>query len=256
MAKLREILAFLPENNLSIPLVADYVPANITECPISKLVDSESFLELSENYGKCAHTGFARVGGKAIGLVITDPRVNEGRLCSYGATKIARFVRFCDAYSLPIVTLLNSAGFMGSSDEEINGDIKSVAMLTHAYAEATTAKITVITGKAYADAFTSMAGKGADCDAVVAWENAEISALEPMTAVQLMYKDRLGEETREALEQEYKTTVASPILAAQNGFIDDVIKPEDTAQKVIELLEMLSSKRVSTLDKKHSLIQL
>lgn len=254
--KVREIFTFLPENNLSVPLVCDYVPNEVTECPLTKLIDKESFVELYGEYGKCAHVGFARVGGKAIGLVVTDARVNDGRLCSNGAKKIARFVRLCDAFSLPIVTLLNCNGFMGSDTEELDGDVKTVAMLTHAYSEATTAKITVVVGNAYGSVYTAFAGKAAGVDFTLAWNISNIAAFEPKTGVQILLNEKLGEASREELENEYKLTIASPLSAAANGFISDVIEPEDTAQKVIELLDILASKRVSTLDKKHSLIQL
>ena len=161
-------------------------------------------------------------------------------------------MRLCDAYSIAVVTLLDCAGFMGDSEDELNGSVKSVSMLTMAYSEATTAKVTVITGKAYGAAYTAMAGAGSGCDIIYALADAAICALEPMTAVQFLYKDRLGDEKREDLEKEYILTAGSPFEAAKNGAITDIITKEEMTGKVMIALDMLASKRVSTLEKKHS----
>lgn len=250
------VLAMLPSNNLSVSAVADYIPATVSGegvyANISNVCDADSFIELSAKYGCCAKVGFARIAGNAVGIVATDSGKNEGKLCASGAAKAARFVRLCDAFSIPVVTLIDCAGFMGGAEDELDGSLKAVASLTGAYAEATTAKVSVIVGKAYGAAYTAMAGKASGADVVIAVADAAICTLEPMTAVQFLYKDRLGEEKREDLEKEYVLTVGSPFKAAENGDIDDVITAEEIPAKVIAALDMLSSKRVSTLDKKHS----
>ncbi len=254
--KVAELLSFLPMNNLSVPAIADYIPVAISGegvyADIANIVDAESFVELNKDFGKCAKVGFARVAGEAVGIVATDADKNNSNLCANGAAKISRFVRLCDAFSLPVVTLLNCAGFMGSADDELDGSVRAVAALTGAYAEATTAKICVIVGKAYGAAFTAMAGKGAGADYVIAYADAAICALNPATAVQFLYKERLGEEKREDLEKEYALCEGSPFKAAVNGAIDDIITPDNAAGSVIAALQMMASKRVSTIEKKHS----
>ncbi len=254
--KVAEILSMLPMNNLSVPAVADYIPAAVSGegvyKDIANIVDADSFVELSKEFGKCAKVGFARVAGNAVGIVATDADKNDSYLCANGAAKISRFVRLCDAFSVPVVTLLNCAGFMGKAEDELQGSVRAVASLTGAYAEATTAKVTVIVGKAYGAAFTAMAGKGAGADYVLAFADAAICALNPATAVQFMYADRLGNEKREDLEKEYILTEGSPFKAAVNGAVDDIITSDSAAQSVISALDMMASKRVTTLDKKHS----
>lgn len=245
------LLAALPGNNLSVPAICDYAPACGSD-GIEAIVDSDSFQELYKDFGRCARVGFARIGGNSVGVVATDSSVNNAKLCGNGANKIARFVRFCDAFSIPVVTLLDCEGFMGGALDEANGSLKAVSALTMAYAEATTAKVTVIVGKAYGAAYTAMAGAASGADVVLSLCTAAICPLEPMTAVQFLYKDRLGDEKREQLEEEYKLTVGSPFEAAKNGAITDIITEEQIAEKVITALDMLASKRVSTVEKKHS----
>lgn len=246
------VLSYLPQNNLAEPMVADYQPASGTGASIAALVDADSFFALSAAYGACATTGLARIGGAPVGIVAVAPDTDDGRLCAAGALKIARFVRFCDAFSLPVITLLDCKGFAIDYAAELNGDMKYIATLTHAYAEATTAKITLITGKAYGSVYTAFAGKAAGADVVLALHSAEIAALAPETAVQFLYKDRLNGENRADLVVEYIETVASPFRAAEQGLVDDVITEDAAAGSVISALEMLVSKRVSTMNKKYA----
>ena len=256
MSKVAELLSFLPENNLSVSFTADYIPAVVSGdgvyADISNLVDADSFLEVNKVFGGCAKVGFARICGNAVGVVATDLSKNDGYLCDKGAAKISRFIRLCDAFSIPVVTLLNSKGFMGKAEDELSGSVKAIAALTGAYAEATTAKITVIVGKAYGAAFTVFAGKASSADYVLAYADSEICALNPTTAIQFMYLDRLGEEKREDLEKEYTLNEGSPFKAAINGAVDDIITKEEAAVSVINALDMMASKRVTTQDKKHS----
>ncbi len=219
------------------------------------VADADSFLEFSKDFGTEAKVGFARVNGIPVGVVSTNG-ADDARLNKNAVAKIARFVRLCDAFSIPLVTLLDCAGFMGDDTAEIAGDVRTVSMLAHAYAEATTAKITVITGKAYGLAYTVFAGRGANADMVFAWSDAVISALDPVTAVQFLHKDKLDGTNRKALETEYAANEGSPFVAAAKGYIDDIIDPAETAQRVCNALELLASKRVSTMNKKHSNIPL
>lgn len=252
----RNLFAYLPQNNLSVAPFADYIapqPLDVSSADsiINGVVDGGSFFALSEKFAQDAVTGFARICGNAVGVVATN--AEDGFLSSSAALKITRFVRLCDAFSIPIVTFLNCRGFLGSIENEIAGDVKSVAALTHAYAEATSPKITVITGCAVGAGFVAMAGRASGADSVVAWPCSVIGTLNAETAVELLYKDRLAAgEDREKLEAEYEQDVCSPFKAAAAGFIDDIIEPNETALKLASLLEMLSGKRVNTLAKKHS----
>ncbi len=245
------LLSYLPENNLDLPGISDYTPAEGGE-GVAALADAGSFTEFSPEYAKCAVTGFARVGGRPVGVVLTDREAKGGALCRNGARKISRFVRLCDAFSLPVVTLLDCDRFLVDKSEESAGGVRDFAVLAGSYAEATTAKITVITGAAYGAVYTCFAGEAAGCDAVFALEGSSIAALRPDTAVQFLMADRLDGANRAALESEYKAVSASPALAAGKGLVSDIITPGEMPARVLAALEMLESKRVSTLGKKHA----
>ena len=250
------LLSSLPSNNLSVAPISDYIPAEINGigvyASISLIADAGSFQELYSDFGCCAKVGFARVAGNSVGIVATDYEKNDAKLCGNGANKIARFVRFCDAFSIPVVTLVDCAGFMGSADDELDGSIKAVATLTGAYAEATTAKVAVVVGKAYGAAWTAFAGKASGSDYVLATACAEICALEPKTAVQFLYNDRLDGTNREELENEFIMNEASAFKAAENGLVNEIVTADNITSKVIAALDMLASKRVNTIEKKHS----
>lgn len=255
MKMVAELLSYLPSNNLSEPLFAEYVAANGSSA-IDSVVDAESFFEVFADYGACVKVGFARVGGASVGIVATDSSVNDGYFCENGAKKAAKFVRICDAFSIPVVTLVDSKGI--KTDNAADGeDVKSVAILTSAYSEATTAKIAIVTGNAIGGAYISFVSSAGAPDLVYAYADSTIGVLEPMTAVQLLYKDRLtAGEDRKALENEYASEKCSPFCAAAVGLVNDVISPEDASSKIISALDVLSSKRVSTLSKKHTNIPL
>ena len=251
-----DILAYLPANNLSVPLMSEYVAAQ-GDTTVERVVDAGSFLELYAEYGLNVKTGFARVGGVSVGVIATNPEVNDGYICTCGAKKAAKFVRLCDAYSIPVITIVDSMGLRITEACDCTGGVKSVALLTAAYSEATTAKITLVTGNAYAGAYVALVSSAAAPDMVFAWSEAAIGSLEPKTAVQLLYKERMmGGEKREDLEAEYITVKCSPFEAAALGCITDVISAEETAAKIANALDVLSSKRVSTLSKKHTNISL
>ncbi len=258
----RELLSLLPGNNLSVGPMADPVAPAVDAATLKAgdrqltvleaVADAGSLLELSAAYGSAAHTALCRVTGNPVGVVACDGE-NEGRLDAAAATKIARFVRMCDAFSIPVITFVDTAGFVADKESELSGSVKEAALLTHAYAEATTQKIAVITGKAYGPAYIALAGRASGTDVVYAWPDATVSALEPLTAVSVLYKDRiLAGEKREDLAAAYAADAASPFEAAAKGHIDDVIEPAETYQRIVNALDMLSGKRVSTMDKKHS----
>ena len=257
MRKVVTLLSYLPSNNLSEVPFADYFSSVDSSEPMLSIIDNGSFTELNSNIGKSIVTGFARVGGTSIGVVKTDSSVNDGYFCSCAAKKAARFIRLCDAFSLPIVTIVDSKGHNITETCESGASVKSVAMLTSAYSEATTPKISVVVGNAFGAAYIAFVSSASNPDVVYAWPNSVIGSLEPMTAVQFSYKDRLeaGEE-RKVLEEEYASTICSPFNAAAKGYINDIIEPSETVSKLISSLDILSSKRVSTLSKKHSNIPL
>ncbi len=256
MEKVADLLAYLPSNNLSEAMLAEYAPA-VGGNGFDAVIDERSFFELSASHGTSIKTGFARIGGASVGIVATDPDAKDGYFCACAAKKAAKFVRFCDAFSIPVVTFVDSLGILAKEKCDLNGGVKAISVLTSAYSEATTAKITVVTGNAIAGAYIAFVSSAAEADMVYAWNNSVIGTLEPMTAVQLLYKDRLGAgEDRKQLEAEYAADKCSPFSAAALGLVDDVIEPEETAAKVISALDVLSSKRVSTLSKKHTNIPL
>lgn len=262
LAAVQSLLSLLPGNNLSVGPMADPTAPAVDAASLvdgaaplavlEALADAGSMCELSAAYGPAAHTVLCRITGNPVGIVCCDGE-NQGRLDAAACAKVARFVRMCDAFSLPVVTLVDTAGFVADQVSEYSGSVKEAALLTHAYAEATTQKIAVITGKAYGPAYIALAGRASGADVVYAWPDAKVSALEPLTAVSVLYKDRiLAGEKREALAAAYEKEEASPFQAAAQGHIDDVIEPAETYQRIVNALDMLAGKRVSTLSKKHS----
>ncbi|MDR1002360.1 MAG: carboxyl transferase [Oscillospiraceae bacterium] len=269
IAQARKIISLLPQNNLSAADSREYdeaenIGGTLTNCAgligtnsrvlsyiMSVVADNGSFIELSPTFGRSALVGLGTMSGETTGFVGTRSRYADGKIDSQGAAKIARFVRFCDAFSIPVVTFVDTMGFT---------TIRGAAMTANAYAEATTVKISVIVGAAYGPAFIAMAGRGANADMAIAWPTAVIAPLAPETVTTIMYNDVIAQSgnpiaERARLIEEYKDTLASPIKAAGEGFIEDVINPADTRKAILSALDMLSGKRVSGLPKKHSNIQ-
>lgn len=245
LAAARALLAYLPANNLSVPVA--YEPTDLSmngaEKTAEAVADAGSYTELSKS------TALLRIGGSVCGAVTMSA---DDKICCCSAGKIARFVRFCDAFSIPVVTFVDAAGFEC---------LKGASKVAQAYAEATVAKLSVITGRAYGAVYVAAAGKKTGADAVLAWPESAISALAPETAVELFWADRLAEmkdptADRAKLWEEYKLTECSPLAAAAVGCVTDVIEPSETKAKLAALLEMLAGKRVSRLPKKHANIQL
>jgi acetyl-CoA carboxylase carboxyltransferase component len=262
--KVKDIINLMPVNNISqLPQFEYSEPSTIIGKDINGIVkaiaDADSVVELSEGFGEASYTALATIGGASVGIVGTDK--TNGKLTADDCSKVARFVRMCDAFSIPVVTLLNSEGFDCTTASETAGAVRDVTKLADAYAEATTAKVSIVTGKAYGVVFTAMAGKSADADFTYAWEGATISPLAPLTAVEFLWHDKLKgaadvKTTREKLAKEYSTSVASANVSAEKGAIDEVITPSQTRKVLISALDILSSKRVETLSKKHSNITL
>lgn len=255
ISKTKDILALLPSNNLEVaagfefdePVSAPTTDTKAAEA-VKAVVDSDSAVELQAEYGKAVKTVLATVTGDTVGVVATSDAVLDSKSCS----KAARFIRFCDAFGIPVITFVDAQKFEC---------IKSAAKLTSAYAEATTAKITVITGDAYGAVYIATAGTGAAADITFAWPTASVSALNPEAAAVIMLGDDFGGKLKEskdpkadkaAVIAEYKDKNCSALDAAANGYVEDIINPEDTRAKIIASLELLSGKRVSTLPKKHN----
>jgi acetyl-CoA carboxylase carboxyltransferase component len=248
----RRLLSMLPSNNLAAsPLEEEIAPGTSSSetvgGSIKSVCDDGSFLELSPNFGAGAVTGFARIGGAAAGFIGL-----RGMLDADSCTKAARFLRFCDSFSVPVIMFVDAEKF---------SELRDASKLSSAYSEATTAKITVITGSACGPVYIATAGRGANADYTFAWPDAVISAVAPETAVALLWHDRLKGSSdpvndRKKLIDEFRRTKADAFSAAADGMIEDIIEPENTRDKLIACLDMLAGKRVSTLPKKHADIQL
>ena len=255
--KVVELLGFLPSNNLSVPLFTEPVAPLGGDDALDMVIDEGSFLEINQLSNKSIRTGFARIGGASVGIVKTESSKHDGYFSVLAARKAARFVRLCDAYSIPIITFVDSLGIDAKESYRRAGDVRSLSVLTLAYSDATTAKITLVTGNAVSSAYIAFVSSAAAPDMVFAWPDSVIGTLEPMTAVQLLYKDRLeAGESRADLEKEYAKKECSPFNAATYGYVDDIIEPGATYEKIVNALNLLSSKRVSKMNKKHTNIPL
>lgn len=241
----KALLSCLPSNNLSVPPAAEALDVADQHCGdiTHSVFDSDSFFELQKNYAPGARTAFARLYGSTVGVVLTSGAVLGGKECE----KAAKFVRFCDAFAIPVITFADSKGF---------DSVQGAAKLTAAYADATTVKATVVTGEAYGAFYIAVAGTGAGADLTLAWNTASISALAPLTGATIMWSDKMNvpADQRSALVEEYKNTECSAFNAAAEGYVEDVIDPEDTRAKLFAALDMLAGKRVTTLPKKHGTI--
>lgn len=255
--KAADLIGIMPSNNLCASAAFESAPSSSSitadadaKAKVLAVADEGSFIEIQDGFGTSSVAAFATVNGVVSGVCAAG---NSDRLSENDCKKIASFVRLCDSYSIPVITLVDTEGFDESAENELGGMAKCAAMLTKAYAEATTPKITVITGKAYGPAYLIFAGKAANADAVFAYDSAVISTLRPETAVSILYNDRiLAGEDRQTLIDEYISTTASAKNVAASGFVDDVIAPSDTVASIMSAMDMLLSKRISTLDKKHA----
>jgi len=224
---------------------------------ILKTVDDGDFFELQPEYAKNIITGFARMEGQTVGIVANQPLVLAGCLDIKSAIKAARFVRFCDAFNIPVITFVDVPGFMPGTAQEYGGIIKHGAKLLYAYAECTAPKVTVITRKAYGGAYDVMASKHLRGDVNFAWPNAEIAVMGAKGAVEIIFREDKGDpEKLAAKEAEYKARFANPFVAGARGFIDDVIQPHETRKRISRSLAMLKDKKIENPWRKHGNIPL
>ena len=276
----RNLLSFIPQNNLEDPpfvatedppermepalrtLVPDEPtrPYDIKEL-IKLVVDDGNFFEVAPLYAKNIVVGFGRFGGRSVGVVANQPAFRAGVLDIECSKKGARFVRFCDAFNLPIITFVDVPGFLPGVDQEHGGIIKHGAKLLYAFCEATVPRITVITRKAYGGAYVVMSSKHTRADINLAYPTAELAVMGPDGAVNIVFRNELKdtsdpEARRKELEADYRENFANPYKAAELGYIDEVIRPEETRPKIIQALEMLANKRDSMPPKKHGNIPL
>ncbi len=224
---------------------------------IAKTVDDGDFFELAPEYAKNILIGFARMDGATIGVVANQPLVLAGCLDIKASIKAARFIRFCDAFNIPVVTFVDVPGFMPGVSQELNGIIKHGAKLLYAYAECTVPKITVITRKAYGGAYDVMASKHLRGDVNYAWPNAEIAVMGAKGAVEIIFREDKNDPVKlAAREAEYKARFANPFVAGARGYIDDVILPHETRKRIARSLVMLRSKDIQNPARKHGNIPL
>jgi propionyl-CoA carboxylase beta chain len=271
---IRELLSYLPQNNRddcpyrasddpedredaaldSVVPAASNLPYNIKDV-IRRVIDDGKFFEVQERWAPNIVIGFARMDGQSVGIVANQPEHLAGCLDIDSSIKGARFVRFCDAFNIPILTFEDVPGFLPGTAQEFGGIIRHGAKLLYAYAEATVPKITVITRKAYGGAYCVMGSKHLRCDVNLAWPTAEIAVMGAEGAVNILYRS-LPEADRRAKTQELQERFANPFVAAEHGFIDDVIEPHQTRPMVIRALRMLATKVDTMPRKKHGNIPL
>ncbi len=271
----RELVSFIPSNNMEEPPVQtttdpidrkiealnEVVPVDPNKPYdmkdiIFKIIDDEHFLEVQPNYAANIIIGFARFGGKSVGIVANQPAHLAGVLDINSSAKAARFVRFCDAFNIPLVTLVDVPGFLPGTQQEFGGIIKHGAKLLYAFAEATVPKITLITRKAYGGAYDVMSSKHIGGDINYAYPTAEIAVMGPEGAINILKRNITDEKEKAEAVEEYRDAFANPYRAASLGYIDEIIYPEDTREKIINALEMTHNKRKSNLPRKHGNIPL
>ncbi|MBC5825031.1 MAG: methylmalonyl-CoA carboxyltransferase, partial [Candidatus Eremiobacteraeota bacterium] len=278
--QVRHLLSFLPANNVDDPPMdpdaddsaspdddligvippSPNLPYDMTEI-IHRVVDDEEFFEVQALYGCSLVVGLARMAGAPVGIVANQPNVLAGVLDIASSTKGARFVRFCDAFNIPLVTFVDVPGFLPGTNQEFGGIIKHGAKLLYAFAEATVPKVTIITRKAYGGAYDVMCSKHIRADFNFAWPTAEIAVMGPRAAVKIIFRDEIlraddPERRTEELVNDYIDRFANPYVAAERGYVDDVIDPARTRAVVIDALASLRTKRVGRPARRHGNIPL
>jgi propionyl-CoA carboxylase beta chain len=280
IALIRELLTFMPDNNLDdAPMVATQDPIDREDESLDRLIppspnqpydmldvirtvaDEGYFLEVHEHFARNLVVGFARLGGRPVGIVANQPAHLAGTLDINASVKGARFVRFCDAFNIPLITFEDVPGFLPGTVQEYGGIIRHGAKLLYAFAEATVPKVTVITRKAYGGAYCVMASKHIRTDFNYAWPSAEIAVMGPEGAVNVLYRreiEKAGDPAAYRAQKvaEFREKFANPYIAAERGFIDEVIRPRVTRRKLIQALGTLEHKRDKTPPKKHGNIPL
>jgi propionyl-CoA carboxylase beta chain len=280
LARVRELVGFIPGNNLDEPPVRptqdpddrrdeallDVVPDSATKPydmhdVIRRVVDDGAFLEVHRGWAENILCGFARLGGRPVGVVANQPAVLAGVLDINSSAKAARFIRFCDCFNLPVVTFVDVPGFLPGVGQEHGGIIKHGAKLLYAYCEATVPKLTVITRKAYGGAYDVMSSKHIRGDINLAWPTAEIAVMGAKGAVEILFKNEIARSEDPAaaaarFTDEYTAQFANPYTAAARGYVDDVIDPRDTRPRLIGALRTLRTKRDRNPPRKHGNIPL
>jgi len=277
---LRKLLSYVPQNNLEDPpFIETDDPIDRTEEALNTIVpdnpnksydikdvihyvvDNGEFLEVHADFATNIVVGFARLGGRSIGIIANQPAVLAGCLDINSSSKAARFIRFCDAFNVPILTFEDVPGFLPGTDQEHGGIIKNGAKLLYAYCEATVPKVTVITRKAYGGAYDVMNSKHIRGDMNYAWPTAEIAVMGPKGAVEIIFRKEFAdvedpEKEVEKKTEEYRDKFANPFIAAGRGYLDDIIEPKNTRPRLIRAFEMLETKKDSNPPKKHGNIPL
>jgi acetyl-CoA carboxylase carboxyltransferase component len=277
---IRKLLSYLPQNNLEDPpflsngddslRTDESLDSIIPEDPgrpydvkdiIRRVVDSSQFFEIHESFAQNIVVGFARLGGHSTGIVANQPQVLAGVLDIDASEKAARFVRFCDAFNIPVVTFVDVPGFMPGPTQEHGGIIRSGAKLLYAYCEATVPKVTIVLRKAYGGAYIVMSSKHLRGDINLAWPSAEIAVMGPDGAVSIVFRKEMENavdpvKRKADLVKEYREKFSNPYVAAERGFLDDIIEPKETRPRLINALEMLQNKRDSNPSKKHGNVPL
>jgi len=276
----RELLSFIPSNNLEDP---PFVPTDddpnrrdpslgtiIPDSPnkpydmhdlIRGVIDDGYFFEVQPAFARNIICGFARLGGRSVGIVANQPAFLAGVLDIDAAVKAGRFVRFCDCFNVPIITFVDVPGFLPGTAQEFGGIIRHGAKLLYAFCEATVPKVTIITRKAYGGAYVVMSSKHIRGDVNLAYPTAEIAVMGPDGAVNIIFRDQIErakepERERARLVDEYRRTFANPFKAAELGYVDEIISPAETRPRLIGALEMLQNKRDRNPPKKHGNIPL
>jgi acetyl-CoA/propionyl-CoA carboxylase len=280
MDKIKKLLSFIPQNNTEEPPLMEslddvnridpniinilpenpYEQYDMTQI-IKSLVDNGEFFEIHELFAENILVGFARLGGRSVGLIANQPMYLAGALDINSSNKAARFIRFCDAFNIPIVTLVDTPGYLPGTDQEHNGIIRHGSKLLYAYCEATVPKITCIIGKAYGGAYIAMGSKNLRADVNYAWPTSEIAVLGPEAAITIIHRRDLKGSAdaiaiKKKLAKEYREKYANPYIAAEKGIIDLVIDPMETRPMIIRAIEALVNKRESRPWKKHGNINL
>lgn len=273
--RIKTLLSYLPSNNLEAPPAYEtddhinrveeklnqIVPTNPNKPYdmkeiIQLLADNGEFFEIQKHYAQNIITGYIRLNGKTVGVVANQPRILAGCLDINASDKAGRFIRTCDAFNIPLLNLVDVPGFLPGTEQEYGGIIRHGAKMLYAYSEATVPKVTVIIRKAYGGAYIAMCNKELGADQVFAWPNAEIAVMGPEGAANIIFKHDIKEsenpiETRQQKIEEYRDTVANPYIAAERGYVDDVIVPSITRPRLISAFDMLESKRETNPSKKH-----
>lgn len=279
LEQVRKLLTFLPQNNSEKPSIipqeeadewrealAEFVPVEGTKVydvkkVIMQIVDDGEFMEVQKDFAKNIVIGFGRIKGESVGIIANQPKVMAGGLDINSSDKLSRFIRFCDCFSIPLITIEDVTGFFPGINQEHGGIIRHGAKILYAYSEATVPKITVIVRKAFGGAYVALNSKSIGADIVYAWPNAEIAVMGPEGAANIIFSKEIENSddpkvTRTEKINEYRNQFANPYVAAANGMVDDVIDPRETRMKLIESLEMLRNKKVVRPSKKHGNIPL